>query len=56
MNFLRFSDVCASGQATGKRVFIRADLNVPLTPDGQISEDTRVRASMPAVRMAPARR
>ncbi|MBS3962746.1 MAG: phosphoglycerate kinase, partial [Sandarakinorhabdus sp.] len=52
MNFLRFSDVCASGQATGKRVFIRADLNVPLTPDGQISEDTRVRASMPAVRMA----
>ncbi|OZA84598.1 MAG: phosphoglycerate kinase, partial [Burkholderiales bacterium 34-67-9] len=52
MNFLRFSDVCVSGQATGKRVFIRADLNVPLTPDGQISEDTRVRASMPAVRMA----
>ena len=30
MNFLRFSDLCASGQATGKRVFIRADLNVPL--------------------------
>ena len=29
MKFLRFSDVCRSGFARGKRVFIRADLNVP---------------------------
>lgn len=35
----------------GKRVFIRSDLNVPLQ-DGRITEDTRVRASVPAIRMA----
>ncbi len=29
MNVIRFSDLCANGQARGKRVFIRADLNVP---------------------------
>ena len=52
MNFLRFSDLCASGQATGKRVFIRADLNVPLNEALQITEDTRIRASLPAMRMA----
>ena len=51
MKFLRFSDVVASGFAQGKRVFIRADLNVPLTESGEISEDTRVRASVPAIRM-----
>ena len=51
MKFLRFSDVVASGFAQGKRVFIRADLNVPLTDSGEISEDTRVRASVPAIRM-----
>ncbi|MGM9426181.1 phosphoglycerate kinase [Hydrogenophaga sp. MI9] len=52
MNFLRFSEVCASGFARGKRVFIRADLNVPLNDSGEITEDTRVRASIPAIRMA----
>ena len=75
MNFLRFSDVCASGFARGKRVFIRADLNVPLSPPtlrcppeggsaalgrpgdgwndaGRITEDTRIRASIPAIQMA----
>jgi len=52
MKFLRFSDVCASGFARGKRVFIRADLNVPQDDDGNITEDTRVRASIPAIRMA----
>ena len=52
MKFLRFSDVVASGFAKNKRVFIRADLNVPLTDGGEISEDTRVRASVPAIRMA----
>jgi len=52
MKALRFSDVCASGFAEGKKVFIRADLNVPLAPDGAITEDTRVRASVPAIRMA----
>ena len=52
MQFIRFSDLCDQGQAKGKRVFIRADLNVPLNDQGAITEDTRVRASVPAIRMA----
>ena len=52
MKVIRFSDLCAQGQATGKRVFIRADLNVPQDDAGHITEDTRVRASVPAIRMA----
>jgi phosphoglycerate kinase len=36
----------------GKRVFIRADLNVPLDDAGGISDDTRIRASVPAIRQA----
>jgi len=38
----------------GKRVFIRADLNVPLDDNRNIIDDTRVRASLPAVRHAVA--
>jgi len=52
MKVIRFSDLCAQGQATGKRVFIRADLNVPQDDAGHITEDTRVRASVPAIEMA----
>jgi phosphoglycerate kinase len=52
MNVLRFSDLCSQGKAKGQRVFIRADLNVPLSPEGEITEDTRVRASVPCIRMA----
>jgi len=52
MHFLRFSDVCASGFARGKRIFIRADLNVPQDDAGNITEDTRIRASIPAIQMA----
>jgi len=52
MNFIRFSDLCASGQVAGKRVFIRADLNVPQDPSGAITEDTRIRASVPCLQMA----
>ncbi|MDO4769921.1 MAG: phosphoglycerate kinase [Brachymonas sp.] len=52
MQFIRFSDLCANGQAKGKRVFIRADLNVPQDDAGNITEDTRIRASLPAIRMA----
>jgi len=52
MNVIRFSDLCANGSAKGKRVFIRADLNVPQDDAGQITEDTRVRASVPAIDMA----
>ena len=52
MQFIRFSDLCANGQAQGKRVFIRADLNVPQDEAGRITEDTRIRASLPCIRMA----
>ncbi len=80
MNIIRFSDLCAQGKVAGKRVFIRADLNVPLRPHApplrgslppegaqsglgrpgagpndpvwEISEDTRIRASIPAIKMA----
>jgi phosphoglycerate kinase len=52
MNVLRFSDLIANGQVAGKRVFIRADLNVPQDDAGHITEDTRIRASIPAIQMA----
>src|SRR3954467_2675352 len=47
MKFRRMSDV----DLRGKRVFIRADLNVPIE-DGRISDDTRIRASVPAIEQA----
>ena len=52
MKILRFTDLCASGQARGRRVFIRADMNVPQDDAGRITEDTRIRASVPCIRMA----
>jgi phosphoglycerate kinase len=52
MKVIRFSDLVAQGQAKGKRVFIRADLNVPQDDAGNITEDTRVRASVPCIRTA----
>ena len=52
MNVIRFSDLCAQGQVAGKRVFIRADLNVPQDDAGAITEDTRIRASIPCLQMA----
>src|SRR5438874_8046450 len=36
---------------TGKRVFIRADLNVPID-NGRITDDTRIRASLPGIEHA----
>jgi phosphoglycerate kinase len=52
MNVIRFSDLCASGKVRGQRVFIRADLNVPQDDHGNITEDTRIRASVPCIQMA----
>lgn len=52
MNVLRFADLIAAGKVADQRVFIRADLNVPLNDAGEITEDTRVRASIPAIEMA----
>lgn len=45
------ASLAESGALSGKRVFIRSDLNVPLR-DGLITEDTRIRSSLPAIRMA----
>ena len=52
MNVLRFADLVAQGRVAGQRVFIRADLNVPQDDAGRITEDTRIRASVPCIRMA----
>jgi phosphoglycerate kinase len=52
MNVLRLADLIAAGSLRGKRVFIRADLNVPQDESGRITEDTRIRASVPCIRMA----
>jgi phosphoglycerate kinase len=52
MTILRFEDLVAQGKVAGQRVFIRADLNVPQDDAGNITEDTRIRASVPAIEMA----
>ena len=48
MKFVRLNEV----PLAGKRVFIRADLNVPQDDAGNITEDTRIRASVPGIRHA----
>ncbi len=48
MHVLKLSDL----QLAGKRVFIRSDLNVPQDDAGRITDDTRIRASLPAIRLA----
>ncbi|WP_028310175.1 phosphoglycerate kinase [Derxia gummosa] len=48
MNFKKLTDQALSG----KRVFIRADLNVPQADDGSITDDTRIRASVPGIKFA----
>jgi len=52
MNAIRFSDLCAQGAVAKQRVFIRADLNVPQDAQGAITEDTRIRSSVPCIQMA----
>jgi phosphoglycerate kinase len=48
MRFKRMADL----ELRGKRVFIRADLNVPQDDAGNITDDTRIRASVPGIRLA----
>jgi phosphoglycerate kinase len=54
LNFIRLQDLIAQNALQGKRVFIRADLNVPQDDAGNITEDTRIRASVPAIKAAAA--
>ena len=48
MSFLRMTDL----DLGGKRVLIRADLNVPQDSAGKITDDSRIRASLPGIRQA----
>jgi phosphoglycerate kinase len=48
MNFKKLTDL----DVTGKRVFIRADLNVPQDASGNITEDSRIRAALPGINYA----
>jgi phosphoglycerate kinase len=48
MRFKRMADL----DLRGKRVFIRADLNVPQDEAGNVTDDSRIRASVPGIRMA----
>ena len=52
MKVLRFADLVEQGRVAGRRVFIRADLNVPQDDAGRITEDTRIRAAVPCIEMA----
>jgi len=51
MNIRKMADV----DLAGKRVFIRADLNVPQDDSGRITDDTRIRASLEGIRQALAK-
>ena len=48
MRFKRLAEL----ELRGQRVFIRADLNVPQDASGAITDDTRIRASVPGIRLA----
>lgn len=47
MSVIKMTDL----DLAGKRVFIRADLNVPVK-DGKVTSDARIRASLPTIELA----
>ncbi|MCD8504749.1 MAG: phosphoglycerate kinase [Burkholderiaceae bacterium] len=52
MKVKTLAQLADSGELKNKRVFIRADLNVPFDDRGNITEDTRIRASVPGIKLA----
>ncbi len=52
MQVLTLEKLAATGALKGKRVFIRCDLNAPHDAEGRITNETRLVASVPAIRMA----
>ncbi|HYR69383.1 MAG TPA: phosphoglycerate kinase, partial [Candidatus Dormibacteraeota bacterium] len=46
MNFRRLNEL----EVSGRRVFVRVDFNVPLGPEGEVSDDSRIVASLPTIR------
>ena len=56
MKVKTLEQLAANGELTGKRVMIRSDLNAPHDEAGNITNETRLVASVPAIRMPPDRR
>ena len=52
MKVKTLEQLAANGELTGKRVMIRSDLNAPHDEAGNITNETRLVASVPAIRMA----
>ena len=52
MQFKSLTELIEKDELKNRRVFIRSDLNVPLDAKGNITEDTRILASLPAIEMA----
>ena len=52
MRVLTLAELAQKGALQGKRVLIRSDLNAPHDAEGRITNETRLVASIPAIRMA----